>query len=81
MLQVSDIGVPEMDGGFPVLESGKCTSTVRWMDIGATWTPLNNVRNSLVSALRQHSHQALDLRLHITDKLIWLGKLSHFQTN
>ena len=30
---------------------------------------------------RQHNHQALDLRLHITDKLIWLGKLSHFQTN
>ena len=49
MLQLSDIGIPEMDGGFPVMESGKCTSTVRWMDTGATWTPLNNVRNSLVS--------------------------------
>ena len=36
MLQVSDIGVPEMDGDFPVMESG------------ATWTPLNNVRNSLI---------------------------------
>ena len=29
----------------------------------------------------QHSHQALDLRLHITDKLIWLSKLSQLQTN
>ena len=29
-------GVPEMDGDFPVMESG------------ATWTPLNNVRNSLI---------------------------------
>ena len=41
MLQVSDIG-----WGFP--SNGEWEVYIYWMDTGATWTPLNNVRNSLI---------------------------------